>query len=65
MSEQQQPEPAVRYRYTGDGTHYLNDVPARDLTEEDVALLSTEQKAAVRKSDLYKSAERDAAGEKE
>jgi hypothetical protein len=58
-------KPRVRYRYTGDGGSYLSGVPARDLTEEDVALLSTEQKAAVRTSDLYKSAERDAAGEKD
>ena len=48
-------EPAVVYRYTGDGTYYLNDVPARDLTAEDVALLTEERVAAVEASDLYES----------
>lgn len=43
----------VAYRYTGDGTAYLNDVPARDLTDADVALLDAEQRAAVAASGLY------------
>jgi len=49
-------EAAVRYRYTGDGTTYLEGVPARDLTDEDVALLSAEQVAAVDASPLYEKA---------
>jgi hypothetical protein len=46
-------ESPVRYTYTGDGTAYLNDVPARDLTDEDLALLTEEQIGQVDASDLY------------
>jgi hypothetical protein len=60
VSEQSQP---VRYRYTGDGTAFLEGVPARDLTDEDVELLTEEQVAAVEASDLYEAA--DGGGAKE
>lgn len=50
-------EQPVRYRYTGDGTTFLEGVPARDLTAEDVGLLSEEQVAAVEASDLYEAKE--------
>jgi hypothetical protein len=47
---------AVRYRYTGDGTTFLEGVPARDLTAQDWALLDDVQRAAVAASDLYEAA---------
>jgi hypothetical protein len=54
VSDEQQ---RVRYRYTGDGTSFLEGIPARDLTEEDVAALDDVQRAAVEASDLYEAAE--------
>jgi hypothetical protein len=64
VSDQDQPREAgvppagpVRYRYTGDGTTFLEGVPARDLTAEDVALLTEEQLNAVKASDLYEAKE--------
>lgn len=44
---------ATVFKYVGDGT-YLQGVPARDLTKEDVDQLSDEQKSDVTKSGLYK-----------
>jgi hypothetical protein len=44
---------AIKARYKGDGTAYLNGVPARNLSDEEYDALETEQKAAVRKSGLY------------
>ena len=46
------------YRYTGDGAHYPG-VPARDLTAEEVAALSTEQQADVRSGHIYRAEEGD------
>jgi hypothetical protein len=53
VSDKDQP---VQYRYTGDGTAFLEGVPARDLTAEDWALLDDVQRAAVEASDLYAAA---------
>lgn len=44
---------AIRAKYTGDGREYLEGVPARDLEEEDYQALDSDQRAAVRGSDLY------------
>jgi hypothetical protein len=44
---------ATVFKYVGDGT-YLQGVPARDLSKEDVDQLTDEQKADVTKSGLYK-----------
>jgi hypothetical protein len=44
---------ATVFKYVGDGT-YLQGVPARDLTKEDVEQLSDDQKADMTKSGLYK-----------
>ena len=46
--------PAVRYRFVGPPDTYIEGVPARDLTEEDVAAMTEEQRAAVAASDLYR-----------
>jgi hypothetical protein len=46
---------AVRYRYIGDGA-YLPGIPARDLTDEDLAELTEEQRAAVAASAIYEDA---------
>ena len=43
---------ATAYRYTGAG-EFLPGIPARDLTEDDVAALSDEQRALVSDSPLY------------
>lgn len=40
--------------YKGDGSEFLNDIPARDLSDEDWALLSDEQKRLVDASPLYR-----------
>jgi hypothetical protein len=40
-------------KYKGDGTEFLNAIPARHLTTEDYDALDTDQRAAVRKSPLY------------
>lgn len=42
-------------RYVGDGAFY-NGVPARDLTEADLAALSDEQRAAVETDVIYELA---------
>jgi hypothetical protein len=44
---------ATVFKYVGDGT-YLQGVPARDLSKDDVDQLSDDQKADVAKSGLYK-----------
>lgn len=41
------------YTYKGDGTDYYSGVPARDLDDEDVALLTDEQRAKVDEGTLY------------
>jgi hypothetical protein len=41
------------YRYKGDGTDYYNGVPARDLDETDVSLLTDEQRAVLDEGPLY------------
>jgi hypothetical protein len=46
----------IRYRYTGDGTTYVEGVPARDLTRAEWNALTAEQKKAVRSSGLYERA---------
>jgi hypothetical protein len=40
-------------RYLGDGTSFLNGIPARDLTEDEFRSLDNVQRAAVRDSPLY------------
>lgn len=42
------------YKFTGDGSEFLNHVPARDLTDKEFAALSEEDQARVRASKLYK-----------
>lgn len=63
-------EPSPRYRFVGEAGQYLEGVPARDLTQEDVDALTDEQRAAVEASPLYEApgggeAEPPAAGKKE
>lgn len=41
------------WRYVGDGTEFLEGVPMRDLEDDQFALLSDEQQAAVQASPLY------------
>lgn len=45
--------PTVIYKYDGSGD-YVQGIPARDLTKDDVDALSDEQKADLSKSRLYK-----------
>jgi hypothetical protein len=42
------------YKFTGDGSEFLNHVPAHDLTDEEFAVLSEEDQARVKASALYK-----------
>lgn len=44
---------AVVAHYTGDGSEYLNGIPATDLEEEDFRVMTDEQKALVVASPLY------------
>lgn len=44
---------AIKARYTGDGSEYLNGIPARNLSDEEYEALDREQKHAVRTSGLY------------
>ena len=46
---------AVRYRYVGDG-QYLPGIPARDLTDEDVAALDDARRAEVAAAAIYEAA---------
>jgi len=41
--------------YKGDGTDFLNGVPARDLTDEEFQALDEEAQAAVTASTLYEA----------
>jgi hypothetical protein len=43
--------PAVTY--TGDGTQYIDQIPARDLTADEANALTDDQKAAISASGLY------------
>lgn len=43
----------IKARYKGDGTEFLNGVPARNLSDEEYDALDTEQKSDVRRSGLY------------
>lgn len=40
-------------RYKGDGSEFLNGVPAHNLTTEEYDALDNDQRAAVRASPLY------------
>jgi hypothetical protein len=45
---------AIKARFKGDPeNNFFNDVPARDLSEEEYDALDTELKHKVRHSDLY------------
>lgn len=44
---------ALRARYTGDGTAYLNGIPARNLDEDEFEALSADDRRRVRASGLY------------
>lgn len=46
----------VKFRYIGKGEFYQG-IPARDLTEEDVARLDKEQQAVLAASPLYQKIE--------
>jgi hypothetical protein len=47
----------VKAKYVGDGSEFLNGVPARDLTDEDWNRLTEEQQDAVINSRIYARAE--------
>jgi len=49
-------EMAVRFKYTGQAAEYLPGIPARDLDDDDLALLSEQQRAEVAVSRLYEAA---------
>lgn len=55
---------AIKARFKGKGTEYLNGVPARDLDEDDLAALDPETRKLVRSSDLYEVADSDKKGAK-
>lgn len=44
---------ATKAKFKGDGSEFLNHIPAQDISEEEWELLSAEQKELVRKSPLY------------
>lgn len=44
----------IRYRYRGQGTYYTG-IPARDLTDEDMAALSDEERTIVATSSIYQA----------
>jgi hypothetical protein len=41
---------AIKARYLGDGTEFLNGIPAASLSEEEYAALDAEQRTAVRQT---------------
>jgi hypothetical protein len=47
--------PDARYVYVGDGTEFHAFIPARDLTDDDLAALDAEQRATVKASRLYQA----------
>jgi membrane peptidoglycan carboxypeptidase len=47
--------PDARFVYVGDGSESHFGIPARDLTDDDLATLTDEQKATVKASRLYQS----------
>jgi hypothetical protein len=55
---------ATKARFKGDGSEFLNGVPARDLSDDEYDALSDEQKAAVLGSTQLYSV-RDAKAERE
>lgn len=44
---------AIKARYKGDGSEFLNGIPARNLDEDEYAALDADQKRDVRQSGLY------------
>ena len=46
-------EEVIAYVYTGNGTQWLEGIPARDLTNGEVAQLSKDDRARLKKSDMY------------
>lgn len=44
---------AIVYRYQGQPSEHYQGVPSRDLTADDLAVLSDEQRAAVEGGTLY------------
>jgi hypothetical protein len=55
----------VKFKYVGRGGEFLHGIPARDLTEEDWAGLTKEQREMVEVSLLYKKAEAKAEAKKD
>lgn len=51
----------IRYRFLGDGTEYHYQLPARDITDEDYAIMSEGQKKLLRSSPLFETVPRNAA----
>lgn len=49
-------EPVYKFRKTREGG-YHSGIPARDLTEEDLKLMTDEQRATVEASRLYRKVE--------
>lgn len=45
----------IRYRFVGEAGSYIDGVPARDLRDVDLELLSAEQQQAIADSDLYEA----------
>jgi len=48
--------PTVVYTYQGQENEYYTGIPARDLTEEDVAALTDEQRELIEAGTLYEPA---------
>ena len=48
---------AIRFSYKGDGS-FLPGIPSRDLTDDDLAALTPEQRADVDASTLYEAIEK-------
>jgi hypothetical protein len=44
----------IKFKYVGSGGEFLNNIPARDLTEDDWERLTKEQQKMVTVSLLYK-----------
>lgn len=55
----------TKFVYIGTGGEHHSGIPARDLSEQDWALLTEEQRTTVASSPLYKTAKTKAAAKKD
>ncbi len=55
----------IKYVYIGQGGEHHSGIPARNLSDDDWAGLTAEQKATVANSPLYKPARQKAAAKKD